>query len=1321
MTSGGTIQILNTLTTTNAVETINAPLVIEGTGGSYTFANNSANGAGAGAGTLDFGGQISGGAAGTTTLNLAGTNTNSNTISGAIVNGSATNLAVTMNGSGTWVLGGADTYTGATTVNGGTLSLTGSIAGTTNSALVVGGGKFIYNGAAATQTMNGFTVNAGASTINNNTAHTLALGALTARNTGGTVNFNSNTTGTITTSAGFDGSGVILGPWATYTGSGTLSYATLSGSNVAAYSGASTATATGIVSATTNYSISNAGLTLAATTAFTGNTLQFAGGTSADSLTIGSGGLTLNGILSTNTNATTTTIGTSTLHAGSTGTNSELVITGNQPLTIGSVIANGNGNSVVTYSGTGALSITGTANSFTGGLYINSGTISCTNGLASTTLDAAALGNGNVTLASGATLSIQNNNTPGGDYDNPLTVVGAGTATLQDGNNGLSPTYAGAITLSGANLTLANPAGGASVYTISGGITGTGNLITSKTGNSTETTVVGPGAVNNIGTITNTSTAGTGATTFSAAIGTNVTGVFQNSATGTLILSGANTFTSGLNIQQGTVQVGNAAGVGTGLVTIGNTGTSGTLDLHGLTETIVQLATAGTAANQTITSTVTGGVLNYTGATTSTFGGVITGSTASFTSVTVNNSSAILILTGANTYTGQTSVTAGMLQIGSGSTTGTLGAGGGNVVTSSSTILAFDRSDAGLSVANAISGSGAVYQIGGGTTTLSGLNSYSGGTTINAGTLSVGSIADSPTTNNLGYGTLTFGGGTLKYTGGGISTTTRGVTLNSTGTILVTGGGSSNLTLNGTVSGGSNGLTLGAGSTGILTLGGSDSYTGTTTVNAGTLSLTGSLSSTTASVANLATLTTSSGSGSMASATLTVNAGGTVSLTAANNANSLTVGSLSLGTSSPTYVGNFATLNFVGGVSGFESLNDLGGLTANNVYVKITGAPTTGNYTLLQLPSSTTISSNFSLSPTTGGVTTQAAGRQTYTINDGATANALILNVSGAANPVVAYWNGGASSLLWNDTTNSNFVNWSSDSMGLTDAGNVPGTVTDVVLNASNTAGTVTTTLGAGLTINSLNVSQYGTNTVSSDGNTLTINANGDTNHSSDSLYTGNPAGTGILISSGANAFTFNANLLLGNSQSWTNQSANTFTVGGSVGATGASQTLTLGNASSGNTVISGQITDGTGVGLQLLVNSSGAGVVQLTNGNNSYTGGTTINAGTLRVAAISDTPGASDIGTSGTLTLGGGTLQFTATTGASTTARNVSLTNSTISTVSLSGGGNLAFNGLVSGGGTLAVSANALATTLTLGNAAEHIRRVDHQLRHGRHERQRP
>ena len=136
LTSGGTIQILSSLTATNATETINAPLVIEGA--NYTFANNSANGTGAGAGTLNIGGQVSSGVSGAIVLALSGTNTNANTIRGNIINGSATTLAITKSGTGTWTLSGANSYTGTTTLNSGTLNL--------NSSGAVGTGQFAING-----------------------------------------------------------------------------------------------------------------------------------------------------------------------------------------------------------------------------------------------------------------------------------------------------------------------------------------------------------------------------------------------------------------------------------------------------------------------------------------------------------------------------------------------------------------------------------------------------------------------------------------------------------------------------------------------------------------------------------------------------------------------------------------------------------------------------------------------------------------------------------------------------------------------------------------------------------------------------------------------------------------------------------------------------------------------------------------------------------------------------------------------------------------------------------------------------------------------
>jgi fibronectin-binding autotransporter adhesin len=158
--------------------------------------------------------------------------------------------------------------------------------------------------------------------------------------------------------------------------------------------------------------------------------------------------------------------------------------------------------------------------------------------------------------------------------------------------------------------------------------------------------------------------------------------------TGSWGLLGDNTFTGGLNVQQGTLLLRTITSPGAGVVTVGSAGNSATLDLNGGRRDIIGLATAGTAANQTITSTAPGGILNYVGATTSTFGGVISGSTPSFTALTVNNAGASLTLDGANTYTGATTVDEGTLLVngslaaGSAVTAesgGTLGGSGGTI------------------------------------------------------------------------------------------------------------------------------------------------------------------------------------------------------------------------------------------------------------------------------------------------------------------------------------------------------------------------------------------------------------------------------------------------------------------------------------------------------------------------------------------------------------------------------------------------------------------------------------------------------------------
>ena len=94
-----------------------------------------------------------------------------------------------------------------------------------------------------------------------------------------------------------------------------------------------------------------------------------------------------------------------------------------------------------------------------------------------------------------------------------------------------------------------------------------------------------------------------------------------------------------------------------------------------------------------------------------------------------------LVLTGNNTYTGGSTVAGGNLQIGNGGATGTPGTG--TVALNSGAVLVIDRSG-NLTISGVIAGDGSIVQQGPGTTTLGAIATYSGGTTVNNGTLVVG-------------------------------------------------------------------------------------------------------------------------------------------------------------------------------------------------------------------------------------------------------------------------------------------------------------------------------------------------------------------------------------------------------------------------------------------------------------------------------------------------------------------------------------------------------------------------------------------------------
>jgi fibronectin-binding autotransporter adhesin len=264
-----------------------------------------------------------------------------------------------------------------------------------------------------------------------------------------------------------------------------------------------------------------------------------------------------------------------------------------------------------------------------------------------------------------------------------------------------------------------------------------------------------------------------------ATITSNLTGIAQlvKSDLGTLVLTGLNSYSGGTAINGGTLQVGadsNLGSAGSGLSFDGGTlrNTTAFSSSRGVT------MNAGGGTFQTDADLALSGVIGGAGGLTKSGGGA-------------------LILGADNTYAGGTTISTGTLQLGNGGASGSISGD----VTNNGT-LAFDRSDT-FSLAGVISGSGAVNQIGGGTTILTGTNTYSGATNVQAGSLLVSgnqSGATGPTSVSSGAalgGTGTIGGDVVVANGaainpGGIGNVAGTLTIN--GDVTLNGG--SNLDYN---------------------------------------------------------------------------------------------------------------------------------------------------------------------------------------------------------------------------------------------------------------------------------------------------------------------------------------------------------------------------------------------------------------------------------------------------------------------------------------------------------------------------------------------
>lgn len=308
-------------------------------------------------------------------------------------------------------------------------------------------------------------------------------------------------------------------------------------------------------------------------------------------------------------------------------------------------------------------------------------------------------------------------------------------------------------------------------------------------------------------------------------------------------------------------------------------------------------------------------------------------------------------LTGANSYTGGTTITAGTLQLGNGGTTGSVL---GNVVNNAT--LAINRSNA-FSFSGDVSGGGTVQQLGAGTATLTGTNSYTGGTVVQAGRLLAGSAGAfvQNTAYTVNGGTLDLGNwdlttASLSGSGGTVALNAQTLTADQAG----------DSTYAGTITGTGGIAKAGAG---VLTLSGTNSYSGTTSVTQGTLraGAPSTFSSKSATVvANGATLDLAGYNQTLAS----VNNSGTVSLAGTTPGTTLTVtgawigngGTLRLGTALGNSISESDKLVLSGATaiaSGttnvqIANLGGLGALTTGDgieVIRAINGATTTAQTT----------------------------------------------------------------------------------------------------------------------------------------------------------------------------------------------------------------------------------------------------------------------------------------------------------------------------------------------------------------------------------------
>lgn len=928
------------------------------------------------------------------------------------------------------------------------------------------------------------------------------------------------------------------------------------------------------------------------------------------------------------------------------------------------------------------------------------------------------------------------------------TMSGAGDITISAGVtngrvifNGTAKTATSNVTItSGANLQLSDGTatansfvGDASLVTVN-----TGGLLRIAKGGNNETIggLAGGGKVQAFFSNNTLTIGGTGTNTFTGELENNSgTLSLTKSGTGTQTLGGTGTsnFSGNVSITGGILKLAKSTALGAANTAVTKTivAAGATLDVNGSNDTSYGVTIAGTGTSGQ-------GALVNTGAATGA-GNIQTPNIALSANATIGGTGNFYMIAsgyGANTLTlnsntltkagtntfflTNTTVTAGTIAISGGSISqnrasngsaaafvldntagvslalggydlsiGSLaggGATGGNVNLGGNT-LATGALGTSNTFSGAISGTGNLTKTGAGTLTLAGINTWSGATTINSGTLQAGSTGaiganSAVTVANIAGATLDLNGFSLQVgslAGGGV---TGGTVTNSSGTpaVLTTGGLNASPTFAGAITGTTLGLTK-AG-TGTLTLSGTNTYGGTTTVSGGKLLVTGTLASSgNVSVGNGAIF---AGSGSAGA--VTVAAGGII-----EGGNSGT-GSLTLASLSFT---DAAAVN-IGPLTGYAStaaVHVTGTVAASAAPAAVVlnlpaGGIASGTYHLISHANTLTDLSAFTL-----GTAPTLSNRQ----------SGMLVNNTGSIDYVVA-----GDTPKWTGLDGSDWVvggtvplhNWKLISAG-TATDYIEG---DLVLFDDTAA-------NKNVRISLADISPAAVTFNNSAGNDYVLSGADYTTSMEMWGITGGTtltkSGSGMLTLTGRNTFnggiTLSAGTINANHPSALGTGPLTFAGGAIDNTTGAPLALTTANALQGGDIVftgSNDLTlDGPlamSVNRQVIANNgvltlsgvvsgtgfsltkAGPGTLVLS-GTNTHTGGTLVTAGTLR-------PTASTAFGGGAVTLNGGTLDPNA------------LALTTPITVGAAGGavaGHGTLSGIISGSGALSLASDG---TLTVG-----------------------